>query len=668
MIRKKWLIPQLNKSLASTISDECGIDPFLALIMTSRGMTDPFDIEEFLSDDLEIGDPFELKDMQKAVDRTRLAIDNFEKIAVFGDYDCDGVTSTALVYGYLSGQGADVIFHIPSRDDGYGMTVEAVDRLKAEGVTLIVTVDNGISALAEIDYAKTLGIDVVVTDHHLPGERLPAAVAVVDPHRADCASEFKDLAGVGVAFKFICALAGCFPEEMLGEYADLTALGTVADVMPLVGENRAIVKAGLKSIVNNKRPGIISLLKAAASDGKPVTATTLAFVLAPRINAAGRMGNSERAVRLLLESDPAVVGQITDEICSENVLRQKTEQEIADAAVRMVAENNMEFDRVIVVAGENWHHGVVGIAASRLVERYGRPVIILSSDGATASGSGRSIAGFNLFEAVRSAENLLIKYGGHTLAAGMTLETANIDAFRKAVNDYAAENNPVMPIPELKLDCKLNAAAVSLDLCRAIASLAPFGSGNPVPRFAICGLKIENIQGIGGDKHIKLFLSRDGAMICGVYFGVSPDSFAYEKGDVIDIAVQLEVNVWQGEENLSIQIKDIRPNGFEDSFFSDVWNYENFCRGEHADLSILNPTREDAAVVFRIVRNAGKIGFDKLLTKLYGKMTYGKAVVAVDVLSELGVLTREGDIVAAVPGVKADFASSEILERINKMI
>lgn len=665
---KKWSIPTLNKPLAMQIAEECEIDSFTALLLTSRGMTDPLDIEEFLSDDTIFSDPYEYKDMMPAVERIRRAITDFEKIAIFGDYDCDGITSTTLIYDYLSGQGADVIYYVPNRSEGYGMNIAAVDRLKSEGVSLIITVDNGISAIPEIKHAADIGIDTVVTDHHIAGEELPPAVAVVDPHRSDCPGGFKQLAGVGVAFKLVCALENRTCEEMLSEYSDLLTIGTIADVMPLTGENRGIVKYGVKHMARSRRPGITALLAAAGYENKPLTATAVAFTLAPRLNAAGRMGDSARGVRLLTETDEAAASALAEEICEDNVSRQQTESKIVENAVKQIEENNMQLDRVIVCSGENWHHGVIGIAAARLCEKYGRPVIVMSDDGEFAVGSGRSIKGFNIYDAIDSCKAMLTKFGGHPLAAGLTLKTEDIDNFRRQINEFAAEKHPEMPFPEISLDCKLNPAALSLSLADTVTALAPFGMGNPVPMFALCGMKIENIQEMGGGKHTRLFLSKKGAVIRCVMFGQSPSDLPFDRDDIVDAAVTLEINLWQGEEHLSIQIKDIRPSGVDDEFFSSLRAYERFRLFEDIDYSKVLISREDAAAVFRLVRGAkgGKTTREYLINKLCGKLTPAKILTAVDVLCELSVLKDEKEYISVCnTAVKVNLEASEILKNIR---
>lgn len=666
---RKWVVPSPNKALATELSEECGIDTFTALLLATRGMTDPMEIEAFLSDDAMLCDPFEYKDMLPAAERIRRAMNDFEKIAIYGDYDCDGVTATALLYDYLAKNGADVLYVIPSRSDGYGMNFAAIDRLKAAGVSLIITVDNGISAVEEIRHAKEIGIETVVTDHHLPGDTLPPAVALVDPHRADCPSEFKDLCGVGVAFLLVCALEGCLPEEMLEEYADLVAIGTVADVMPLIGENRVFVKAGLRAIKAHARVGVAAVLQAAGYADKPLTATSIAFTLAPRLNAAGRIGDSMRGVQLLLESDPNDAAALAAEICADNATRQQIEGDIVASAVKQIEQAHYDRDRVLVVADEGWHHGVVGIAAARLVERFGRPVIVLGIEGESATGSGRSIAGFNLFEAISSCGDHLTKFGGHPLAAGMTLPRAEIDAFRDAINEYARLHHPQMPFPQLKLDCKLNPAGVSLALADSLEPLAPFGHGNPTPLFGLYGMTIENIQPMGGGKHLRLFLSKRGAVVRCVLFGTSVEQLPFDKGDLVDAAVTLEKNLWKGDEYLRIQVKDLRPCAVNDAFLSSVRLYEQFQNGEPlSDYSPLMIDRAEAAAVFRLVRGAqgGKITVERVINRLCDRLSYAKIRVAIDVLCELSVLQLDGDTLCpGDPSIKVDLASSGILAKIQ---
>ncbi len=670
MAEKRWLIPAADKELARELAEACGIDPLVALILSNRGITDPVDIDAFFSEEGEVASPYTLKDMDKAVSRIRMAVENRERIAVYGDYDCDGVTATAILYSCLSDMGADVLYYIPSRsDEGYGMNRDSVEKLRDMQVRLIVTVDNGVSALAETAYAAEVGLDVVVTDHHLPGAELPAALAVVNPHRADCPSPFKELCGAGVAFKLAAALLGLPCEELFGRYADLAALGTVADVMPLVGENRSIVKEGLRAMRQNPRPGIAALLEAVGIQAEKVQAGNLAFGLGPRINAAGRMGSADRAVRLLLEEDGQTAAILADELQAENVRRQQTEQQIVAEAAARIEERGHAFHRLIVVEGEGWHPGIVGIAAARLMERYGRPCIVLSVDGEKATGSGRSLPGFHLYEALASAGDLLEKFGGHELAAGLTVAVENIEPLRARLNEYAAGLE--MPFPTLRLDCKLNPAALSVPLARSLEPLAPFGTGNPAPLFGLLHMKVESVQPLSGGKHCKIFLSRNEAVVQVLAFGVSPADFPFEKGDRVDAAVQLSVNVFRGEESVSVQLRDIRPAaGDPEERLQALRRYETYRRGEWtaADAPKLLPGREDAAAVFRAVRAApgGKTSLARLCSRLADTLSYEKLRIALDALAELGVLqisTAEGRSYVSVNPAsgKVDLQSSRVL-------
>ncbi len=670
MAEKLWRIPAGDKTQARELAAECGIDPLTALILSNRGLTDPVEIDAFLAEEGELSSPLVLLDMDKAAGRIRRGVEEGERMAVYGDYDCDGVTATAILYDCLTQLGADVLYYIPSRsEEGYGMNRESVEKLRDMGVRLIVTVDNGMSAVEETAYAVELGMEVVVTDHHLPGTVLPPALAIVNPHRPGCPSPYKDLCGAGVAFKLAAALLEVPAEALFETYADLAAIGTVADVMPLTGENRVLVKEGLKEINRKPRPGVAALLEAAGLTGKEIRAGNLAFGLGPRINAAGRMGLADRAVRLLLETDPSAAAGLAAALQEENVRRQQTEQEIVTQAAARIEERGHAFQRVILVEGEGWHPGIVGIAAARLMERYGRPCIVLSVEGEKAVGSGRSLAGFHLFKALSEAEELLEKYGGHELAGGLTLPADNIDSLRQRLNAYAAGQE--MPFPTLKLDCKLNPAALSVSLARSLEPLAPFGSGNPEPVFGLLGMKIENILPLAGGKHLKLFLSRQDAVIQALLFGTGPGDFPYEKGETVDAAVQLSVRMFREEESLTVQIRALRPAGLEQKEgLESLRRYEAYRRGEWTGetAASLLPQRQDAALVYRAVRDAsgGKTYLSRLSRCLAGKLSYEKLRVAADALEELGVFRMEvqpQDLLLSVNphSGRVDLGASQIL-------
>ncbi len=664
---KRWLLSKYSKELVNNLAEECDVEPLLALIAVARGYTDALSLDAFLSCEDDLCDAFALADMEKAVECVNAAIEEGKLIAVYGDYDCDGVTATVLLYTYLVSRGANVICYIPSREsEGYGMNIDSVTKLDGKGVGLIITVDNGINANEEIAYAKSLGIDVVVTDHHIPAGTLPEANAVIDPHRADDMSEFRDLSGVGVAYKLVCALENAVPEELLPLYGDLVALGTVADVMPLKGENRIFVREGLMYINDTARVGLAALMSVAGLEGKTLRAGNLAFNLAPRINAAGRMGDAMRAVKLLCSDNTDEAMAIAAEIDKENAERQRIEQQIEKEAIKIIEEHGYHHDRVIVVNGNGWHKGIVGIAASRLVERYGKPVIILSTEGEQSVGSGRSVDGFSLFDAINTASDFLVKFGGHELAAGLTVNTEDIEKLRERVNTYARKQP--LCAQQIVLDCKLRPEALSIELGEMLSALEPFGKGNQNPLFGIYSLKIDRITSIGNGKHLRLLLTRDGSVIQALLFGKTPDTFAFTEGDTVDIAATIEVNEYRGEKNLSLTVREIRPSGQSEVDIETAALYSDFIRGFCRDTSFIRPTREEIGLVFRCCDTPK----DKqlILNKLTGRLAVGKILAACDILCELELLRIEqkGDqtILHRVDGVRSDLENSSILRRLKE--
>lgn len=665
---KKWELASIDKELAKELSEECDIDPFVAMIAASRGYDDPEILEEFLSDELLFADPYELADMEKAVECINCAIEDDELIAVYGDYDCDGVTATALMCSYLTDRGARVVYRIPDRfSEGYGMSKAGIDELNEKGVTLIVTVDNGISCKDEIAYANELGIKVVVTDHHLPPRELPDAIAVVDPHRADDYSEFKDICGVAVAFNLVCALSDAEPEEMIDAYGDLVAIGTIGDVMPLVGVNRSFVIAGLKSIRSGSRPGVAALMKVAGLDNAAFSASKVSFGLVPRINAAGRMGSAERALRLLVTANGDEALSLANEITAENTKRQQIEKEIFEQAQKIIEAQSLYRDRVIVVAGENWHHGIVGIVASRICEYYGKPAIVLSFDGEVAHGSGRSIEGFSLYDCIDSAKEYTEKFGGHSLAAGLTIKRENVDVFRSAVNAYAHTVESVVPV--LKLDCKLNPAALSLDLVDALSVLQPFGAGNNLPVFGIFGATLEKISAVGGGKHIKLSFIKGSATFQSMLFSCSETAFPFKTGDVLDLAIGLDTNIYNGKEYLSIIIKDYRLSGINDTALArEIAEYDDFCSLVPADYSRIAPTREECGAVYKFL-NHEKVSVISAEQKFMNELGLAKVRIIIDVFVELGLIERlkgETDFLAVKNiGGKVNLEDSSVLRRVR---
>lgn len=650
MILRKWEVRPLDKERAAAFAQTYGVPFFLAMLMNIRGLDDAAHLREFLGEGEPLSDPFLLKDMDKAAARITRAVDNMEKIAVYGDYDADGVTSTAMLYSYLETRGADVIFYIPQREgEGYGMNIGAVEYLKEQGVSLIVTVDNGISSVQEVARANELGIDVVVTDHHRPQEILPDAVAVVDAYRPDDTSPYKHFSGVGIAFKLLMALedgAGDV-EDLLEAYSDLAAIGTIGDIVPLTGENRTLIHAGLERLSQSDRPGVQALLENAGIAGKALTSTNVAFTLVPRINATGRMGAPERAVRLLISGYEEEAEVLSEEICADNEERRRVEAEIAEAAFADIEAKGYMKDRVVVVDGENWHHGVIGIVASRVTERCGKPCMIISRGETEAKGSGRSIEGFSLFEAICACGDLLIKFGGHPMAAGITLKPENIEAFRKRINQYAAEHFPQMPTQTVTLDCKLNPAALSVSMAQSLTQLEPFGNGNPQPVFGLFNMELSNVTPVGGGGHLRLTLEKNGAVITAMRFNTKPEELPYHIGDKIDLAVQLEAREFRGQPSLTVIVRDMKFAAFNtEKNIASLASFEKWQRGEvlsAEDKNRLYPDRACLAAIYRALRTVNGKETDQVrFVSQFGKdMTLGLFKTALLVFEERGLVHSE---------------------------
>ncbi len=651
------------------------------MLLQIRSITTAQEIEDFLHNDTEIEPPWDIKDMEKACVRVHEAIAQEELICVYGDYDADGVTSTALLYSYLEAVGARVMYYIPSREaEGYGMNNAAVDTLHQKGVKLIITVDNGIAAINEIRYAKSLGVDTVVTDHHMPLGELPDACAVVDLHRSDCPSRFKQLSGVGVAFKLIMALEGeyCDVDSLLDMYADLLCLGTIGDIVELKSENRVFVKRGLLSMRHTERTGLYALIRNAGLMGKPITAGNVSFTLVPRINAVGRLGASGRSVELLLTNDEEEAGEFAAAMFYDNAERQQIERDILEKIdARVTRDPRLVMDKVLVLDGENWHQGVVGIVASRIREIYGKPTIIISRDGENAKASGRSVEGFALCDAVAACGDLLTHYGGHPMAAGLSLPSANIDVFRKRINDYA-DRQSSMPFDTLHIDCKLNPAAISLELVGELNVMKPYGAGNPTPVFGFFNMVLTNIIPLSNNKHLRLVLSRGSVSMSAMLFFTSTEDFPYEKGEVLDIAATLEINEYNDRSSVSVIVKDVKAHDEDaEQILSSGRIFETFCRGgrlRREELQSILPDREDFALLYRYLRDRG--GYNRrtetLVGRLQNRLSYGKIRVALEAMNELGLIQiQEGlktnRITLRRVSRKVDLSSASIIKKLREV-
>ena len=645
---KKWEVAPLDKERAAQLAERYSLPFFLAMLLEIRGVDQEEEIRDLLSGG-QLSDPFLMKDMDKAVERIRRAIDDFEKIAVYGDYDADGVTATSILFTYLEAVGADVIYYIPQREgEGYGMNLHAVETLHQEGVTLIITVDNGIASVNEVERAAQLGIDVVVTDHHRPQERIPSAYAVVDAYQSDDHGPYKDLSGAGVALKLVMALEDGDTDAVLEEYADLAALGTVADVVPVLGENRTIVKAGLSILTRGGRAGVDALMEQSGMGGKATTATSLAFTVIPRINATGRMGAPERAVRLLTCETQEEAEPLSAEICEDNNHRREVEAQIAKEAMEKIEQDPaLLYSRVIVVDGKDWHHGVIGIVASRITERFGKPCMVISTDGQMAKGSGRSVEGFSLFEAICACGDLMERYGGHPMAAGITLPAENVPLFRERINQYAAQVCREMPAPILRVDCRLNPSALTPEMPQSLQPMEPYGSGNPQPLFGLYGMELKQIIPVGGGNHLRLVCAKRGATLTCMKFSTRPEEFPFAPGEVLDLAVTLEAKEFRGEPQLTVSVREAKLSGLNMEECVHTYRlYESIRRGESltpAEGEEVLPTRQDLAGLYRklVSYQGAAFGVQALLGSLPG-MNLGKLLLGLDMLQERRLVALMG--------------------------
>lgn len=610
---RKWVINGAERDTAAALRAESGFLPLTARLLCSRGLDTAEKVADFYDTSrLSFYDPYLLKDMDKAVARIREAIEKKERVCIYGDYDVDGVTSTTLLYTYLSSLGVETSYFIPERmNEGYGLSRSAIERF-AGNVDLLITVDTGITAVAETEYAKQFGMDMIITDHHSCRDILPDAVAVVNPHREDCQYPFKKLAGVGVVFKLLCALHGN-SEDICARYGEIVAIGTIADVMPIVGENRLIAAIGIENLANTKYHGLRALMEQVGifKNGKKIkkiTSSTIGYVLAPRINAAGRITSAVRAVELLLADNEADATRIASELCEINKLRQSTELDIYNQALIQIADQQAD-KTAFVLSSDGWHQGVIGVVASRITEKYSLPSVLFSFDGDIGKGSGRSIKGFSLMDALAYCSDLLLEYGGHELAAGLSIERKNLPDFIERLNTYAQQhikkNELVIP---LEIDCEASFNELTLRQAEDIQRLEPFGLSNPVPVFILNGATVKGVTPLSGGKHMKIRVSDGGRNeITAVYFGMSAESFSFCEGDKCDIAFSLEINEFMGTSAPQLLVKGMRLSEGECDAQEEM--YKAYLKAvdtkntEKVEASLI-PNLTDFREVFRYLRRS----------------------------------------------------------------
>lgn len=649
MYYRPWKIQALESEQVQRLARELEMPQLLCRVLAARGYTNPETARTVCEGVSALSDPMMLAGMEQAVERIHRAVDGGERVVVFGDYDVDGVTATAMLYTYLDSIGAEVYYKLPNREeDGYGLSVPAVEQMAEKGVQLIITVDNGISAAEAVARASELDMDVVVTDHHLPPETLPQAAALIDPQLHYDTSPCKTLCGAGVAYKLICALEGASCEEMLAYYADLAAIGTVADIMVLEGENRTLVKAGLELMQDSERPGLRALISACGLEDKPLTAESISYAIAPKLNAAGRMKDATAALQLLLCEDEEEAEETAHELIEQNNERRKTEQDIAAQIMEQIAgADGHDKERMIVVWGKGWHQGVIGIVASRLVERFGKPAIVISIDeNGEGKGSGRSIPGFSLYDAIASASEHLLRFGGHAAAAGLSVREENLEAFRAAVNSWAARHHTVLHHPPLTVDAELSPALVREDQVRSLERLAPFGNGNPTPVFLLKNALIEGVYPVGDGRHCRVRMRREECTLYAVVFGTSCAQFAYGAGSCVDAVVSLSVYEGKTGAMVSARLLDVRPAGMSERHaqMAELCEAVQYGMQPSAEqCAEILPQRADTACVYRLITAAPSgLPADDLrpvFSKL-GEEQTGKILISLLALEQLSLIER----------------------------
>ena len=673
-----WNVGQPESAAVNALAG-CGYAPLTAMVLSARGINTPQQAAQYLSCDAELYDPFLMTDMDLAAGRVGLAMQRGEKIAVFGDYDVDGITATCLLTDFLRRCGANVVSYIPGRlEEGYGLNPIAIDQLHREGVKLIITVDCGITAVDEARLCKKLGIDLVITDHHECKEILPGAVAVVDPHRPDGGYPHKNLSGVGVAFKLAAALSG---DQMavLEAYADMVCLGTVADVMLLQGENRVFVARGLESLRHTRRPGIAALMKESGCAQDAVSASAIGFMLAPRINAAGRMGQIDLAIDLFLTGDEQKAAELARALCDLNRQRQSVESGIYDQAVSMLPTGKTP--EAIVLAEETWHQGVVGIVASRIAEEYCCPTFLICLDGEHGKASSRSYGGFNLFSSLTALSDLLESYGGHELAAGFTISRSQIPAFREAVCQLAAAYySDGAPRTCIDIDCAIEPELLTIRGIESLNQLEPTGNGCPKPVLMMKKLTVERIQMVGGGKHMRLRLRSGRTSVNAIYFSANPETASIRQGDTVDVAFNPQINEFRGERSVQMNILDIRPSCNAEAC-CDTSGYQALRQNRLTPETAagLLPDRNMLAMIWRYLaaapvplRESPMCLCRKIVRWSDTPLSLGQLLTCLDIFSDVGLLQVQRQhkylsITLTAGSGKADLNTSATMQALLRM-
>lgn len=647
---------------------KCGVTSLTAASLAFKGYSSPEIVMKRLNVE-ELSDPFKIKDMQEAADVINEFINSGERICVYGDYDCDGIMSTVILYTFLAESGADVTYYIPERSEGYGLNRAAVEKIYNDGVKLIITVDNGISAVSEAEYIYELGMKLVITDHHQQGELLPRAEAVVDPHRRDCFSDFKLMCGAGIALKLITALDGGDYTMALEQFGDLAAIATVADIVSITGENRFLVSYGMELIRNSDRPALMALKEICHLDDSKIDTRSIGFGIAPRINAAGRFGSPKTAAELFISDDYEKCLAAARELDSLNMQRKSAENNIISEVYKMLDDDPMLLhQRVIFLCGKNWHHGVIGIVASRIMEQFGKPCFIASESDGEIRGSARSFGEFSVFGALTAASDALEKFGGHPGAGGFTIKSGMAESFAELLEKYAFENHRNMPVMTASADSAVTPSELTVQNIEGLSVLEPFGMDNEKPLFYIDNAKVLDITPLSGGIHSKLKIKFGAAQLDALVFRTPPHALPVERGNDCDMIVSLTVNEYREKMSVSIIVSELRPHGFEQSkFFAAYEAFEAFLRGEELPRNyypVMLPSRDDVVKIYKGIPEDG-ISLDTLYIRLADpKINYCRFRTSVEALRQLGLVrvkTSDSNITRVKGAQKTDLNSAPIL-------
>lgn len=670
---KKWLCSPAPAGVNNEITAQFG--ELLGGVMLSRGITTLDRAREFFGCS-SLSDPLLMKDMESAVDVIRQALDEGKKITVYGDYDCDGVTSTAMLYGYLDAMGAEVEYYIPDRSEGYGMNIPALEKILDQGTELIITVDNGVSAVEEAEYIRQRGAQLVITDHHQPPQELPVCAACVNPHRQDDNSPFKELCGAGVVLKLLCALEED-EEFVMEQYAELAAVGTIGDVMPLVGENRYIVRRGIEDIRASQNIGIDRLLRTAGVSPESVDATTVAFSICPRINAAGRIATADKAVQLLMADSPEQAGLLSEELNLMNENRRAEETRIMeDVSRQLESDPSILRERVLVVSGEGWHHGVIGIVAARLLEKYGKPVLMISVENGEARGSARGVDGFSIYKLLDRCSRVLTKFGGHPKAGGFSLPADRIGDFRQMVYAFCRECYPKMPEYTVSADMEITGDRLTEEALNSLSQLEPCGEGNQRPVFLLRNCTVESKRALKDGRYTSFELRSGGVKLKALCFGIPFAKFHPEQGSMVDIIAAAELNEFRGVKSVTLKVQEIRPSGFrEDRFFAAQRTYEEISRGEGCDSRLaprVIPDRNALMAVYDLLRKyGGAMSAEELCIYGGSDLNYCMLRIALDTFASAGMAEQsaDADTVRLIPVThKTDLMASGFLADLRRML